>query len=339
MQFRVFITAALLSLLAAPALAADEIAPNHRPVKAVGEYRIDVEGRGALPLFLSRDWAQPSPQIDRAVLVLHGRLREADVYFKTALGAQAAAGPAGATTLMIAPQFLADVDVSAHGLAADTLRWTWEGWEGGEPATGPSPASSFEALDAILARLADRRLFPNLKHIVVAGHSGGAQVVQRYAIAGHGEAAAGAGISLRYVVANPSSYAYFTLERPEPAIAAACPGYDDWKYGMRGRPEYLAAATPAALEAQYASRRVIYLLGALDVDPQHPALDKSCMARAQGPYRYARGHFYAASMAARHPGAANHIVHDIAGVGHDGDRMFRLECGLAALFDVAGCGG
>jgi len=79
---------------------------------------------------------------------------------------------------VIVPQFLAGIDIEAHGLPADTLRWTLEGWEGGEDAIAPSSTSSFEALDAILDRLADRRLFPNLKEVVVAGHSGGAQVVQ-----------------------------------------------------------------------------------------------------------------------------------------------------------------
>jgi hypothetical protein len=59
---------------------------------------------------------------------------------------------------------------------------------------------------------------------------------------------------------------------------------------MGERPAYLAEATPAALEQRYVEREVIYLLGTLDTNPEHPALDKSCMAEAQGPYRYARGH-------------------------------------------------
>ena len=47
-----------------------------------------------------------------------------------------------------------------------------DGWEGGDPAEGPTDASSFDALDAILARLADKRLFPALRAVVIAGHSG-----------------------------------------------------------------------------------------------------------------------------------------------------------------------
>jgi pimeloyl-ACP methyl ester carboxylesterase len=173
---------------------------------------------------------------------------------------------------------------------------------------------------------------------VVAGHSGGGQVVQRYAIAGRGEAPlTEAHIAVRYVVANPSSYAYFSDQRPEPEIAASCTGYDNWKYGMQARPDYLAKPTPAALEEAYVARRVIYLLGTEDTNPNHPALDKSCMAEAQGPYRYARGHSYAATMAKRDRGTPNHHLFDVAGVGHDGDKMLTSPCGLHALFDLPGC--
>src|ERR1700694_2230622 len=242
----------LFAAASARAWAADEIAPHHRPVKEVANYRISVGTQATLPLYVSADWSDPLPDVTRAVLVLHGRLRNADVYFQSAKTAQSAAGEVGKSTIMIVPQFLAEVDVEAYHLPPDTLRWTLEGWEGGDAALAPVPASSFEALDAILARLADRRLFPNLNQVVVAGHSGGAQVVQRYAIAGKGELAlTSQGIGVRYVVANPSSYAYFSGERPEPAIAAACPDYNHWKYGMEARPAYLAAPTIAALEQAY----------------------------------------------------------------------------------------
>jgi pimeloyl-ACP methyl ester carboxylesterase len=329
---------AMLALWTGAAVAADEVAPNRSPVKVVADARLPVGDRGILPLYVSSDWSRPLPGITRAVIILHGRLRNADVYYDSARTAQAAAGAAGTATLMIVPQFLADIDIEAHHLPPDTLRWTLEGWEGGDDATGPKPASSFEALDAILARLADRTLFPQLTAVVVAGHSGGAQVVQRYAIAGRGEAAlTRAHIAVRYVVANPSSYAYFSAERPEHEVAASCPGTNNWKYGMEARPDYLATATPAQLEQTYVARQVIYLLGTKDTNPNHPALDKSCMGRAQGPYRYARGHSYAATMAARDGGTPNHLLWDVEGVGHDGDKMLTSPCGLKALFDLPGC--
>jgi pimeloyl-ACP methyl ester carboxylesterase len=315
-----------------------EVTASRRPVEVIATSRISVGDQGVLPLYVSRDWDKPLPGITRAVVILHGVLRNADVYYRSAELAQAAAGETGRSALLIAPQFLTDIDVDAFDLSPDTLRWSREGWEGGDPALAPSPASSFDTLDAILARLADRRIFPDLKQVVVAGHSGGGQVVQRYAIAGRGEAAlTREAIAVRYVVANPSSYAYFSPERPDGAIAASCPGYDNWKYGMGRRPPYLADASPAELEQRYVARQVIYLLGTRDTDPNHSVLDKSCMAEAQGPFRYARGHAYAAAMAARDAGTPNHVTWDVPGVAHSGEKMLTSPCGLAALFDLPGC--
>jgi pimeloyl-ACP methyl ester carboxylesterase len=334
----ILLFALLMAQAVSPVLAADEAAHNHRPVKKIADSRIAVGDRATLPLYLSADWSKPLPDINRAVLILHGRLRDADVYFRSAKTAQAAAGDAGKAAIMIVPQFLAGIDIDAYQLPPETLRWTLEGWEGGDPARGPTSASSFDALDAILAKLADRTIFPNLKQVVVAGHSGGAQIVQRYAIAGKAEAALTAlGIAVRYVVANPSSYAYFDSARPEPSIAASCAGYNEWKYGMDARPPYLAGPTVSALEQAYVARRVIYLLGTRDTNPNHPALDKTCMAEAEGPYRYARGHAYAAVMQARDAGTPHHSLWDVQGVGHDGDGMLTSPCGLKALFDLPGC--
>jgi hypothetical protein len=336
----VCLAAALVGVLGASALAQDEAAPGHRAVKAVGDVRLRLPGGGVLPLYLGADWSRPLPDVTRAVIVVHGLQRNAESYFAAARRAQAAGGEPGRTSLMIVPQFLTQVDVDAHRLPADTLRWSRGGWESGAPAHGPAPTSSFEAFDAILARLADRRMFPRLAAVVIAGHSGGGQVVQRYAIAGRGDAALlRAGVAVRYVVANPSSYAYFSADRPVPAIAASCPRYNDWKYGMAKLPPYLASRAPADLEKSYLARRVIYLLGTEDTDPNHRELDKSCMGEAQGPYRYFRGHAYADYMKARDRGAPNHVGFDVPGVAHSAGRMLTSACGLAALFDQPGCVG
>lgn len=334
MYYRTWL-AALTLLVATAAQAQSE--RFEKPVKEVASRRVAV-GSATFPLYLSADWSSPLPDITRAVLVLHGVLRNADDYFRSALEAQAAAGDIGKSTLMIAPQFLTEADVDAFKLPANTLRWSPTGWEGGDPALKPAPTSSFEALDAILAKLGDRKLFPNLKQVVVFGHSGGGQVVQRYAITAKGDQALlRVGIGVRFVVANPSSYAYFSKDRPMPEIAANCRGYNSWKFGMDDRPPYLSEPTAAALEQAYVARRVIYLLGMLDTNPNHPALDKSCMAEAEGPYRYARGHAYVAAMQARDNGTPNHSQWDVPGVGHEGGKMLTSPCGLTAVFDIPGC--
>lgn len=311
------------------------------PVKAVGDSELMVAtkaGRGVLPVYVSDDWRHPLPGVTRVLIVIHGFRRNAGTYYAIARRTVSAAGPAGSGTLVIAPQFLATMDVEAHHLPADTLRWSLTGWQGGEDAVAPAPISSFAALDAILARLADRTRFPDLRTVVIAGHSGGGQVVQRYAILGRGAAALPAGIAVRYVVANPSSYAWFSDERPDgkggfaPFKAASCPRFDHWKYGMVGLPPYAGDASPAALERSYLTRDVVYLLGTADTNPHHPALDRSCMGEAQGPYRLARGLAYTRYLRARDGAAFHQHVFLVPGVGHSAKGMLTSACGLAVLF-------
>ncbi len=307
--------------------------PSHRAVRLVADGRLRVataDGAGLLPLYVSADWSAPLPGITRAVIVVHGQLRNAATYYRSAQQAAAAAGPAAAGSLLVVPQFLAEVDAGANGLPAEVLRWRGGGWMGGEPASGPAPVSSFDALDAIVARLGDRSLLPNLRLVVVAGHSGGGQVVQRYAVLGRGAA----GVPVRFVVANPSSYAYFSAERPAapPGFSPAqCPDFDTWKYGMHGLPRYAGAADAAAVERGYAARQVTYLLGGADTDPDQAALDRSCAGEAQGPYRLARGQAYYAYLRARHPQMGQSVV-IVPGVGHNGRAMFTSPQGVAALF-------
>jgi len=314
--------------------------PEKWPVNAVAPARVDVAWAGGVarfPIFASVDISQAQPGITRAVLLFHGLQRNADVYFADALAAQRAAGPAAASAVMIAPQFLADFDAAAHHLTPDTLAWKGEGWTGGEPAASPGPISSFEAIDAILRRLADRRLFPDLTVIVVAGHSAGGQIVSRYAVVGKAEEELRGHIAVHYAIANPSSYLYLTPERPEPVSASSCPNFDAWKYGFAsGVPSYVTMSA-AALEARFVKRRVTYLLGTADIDPNHRVLDKSCAGAAQGPYRLARGHAFFNMLQRRHPDGLNQTLHEVKGVAHDGGRMYGSVCGLAAMFGTAGC--
>jgi pimeloyl-ACP methyl ester carboxylesterase len=323
---------------------AEEVAPNHRPVRAVGDQKLQVRtaaGAGTILFYASRPLGNGAVQadVDRVVLVFHGRLRDADVYWRSAQKAAQAAPEASRHTLLIVPQFLAERDLVAHGLPPETLHWSLEGWEGGDAAKGPAPISSFEAVDALLALVADPTRFPNLKHVVLAGHSGGGQVVQRYAVVGQGEAALAArGIAVRYVVANPSSYLYFSADRPQgdgrfaPPAAAACPGYNQWKYGWENAPPYARRRSDADYESRYVNRDVVYLLGSNDTDPQFPSLDKSCSGEAEGAYRLVRGHNYLSYLRLRHP-ELTQVSHDVPGIGHDGDRMLGSACGIAALFD------
>jgi pimeloyl-ACP methyl ester carboxylesterase len=342
------VTGLVILIAAEAAFAQDhdqEPGPTRVAVKAVAPERMPVEtplGKGMLALFASESWKKPSSTVTRAVIYVHGLHRDAKGAFRDLKRARRAAGDK--TSLLISPQFVSPEDVAAYGLSADTIRWRAGSWMGGIDAEGPARINGFDAMDAILASLADRSRFPKLAHVVIAGHSAGGQFVQRYAVAGRGEAMlTQAGIAVRYVVANPSSYIYLSPERPTgkggfgPFDASTCPTFNKWKYGMEKPPRYVGKETPADLEARYLQRDVYYLLGTLDNDPKHPELDMNCGAEAQGPHRFFRGRNYVEYLKTRHPSGFNHRVFDVPNVAHEGGRMIGSACGLAALFDKPGC--
>lgn len=309
---------------------------NEHPVTAVGPDILRVEtrrGAGDVPFYRSMS-DDDSRDVSQVVIVLHGRLRDADAYMAAARQALSAAETDPSRVLLIVPQFLASADVGARGLSADTLHWEWTAWMGGDDAIGPAPLSSFDVLDTFVQQFSDTTRYPALKEIVIAGHSGGAQVAHRYAIVGAQPA-----IRMRFVIANPSSYVYFDALRPDaggmfrPADTLSCPGVDDWKYGVNRLPRYAQSMDAARLETRYIARSVTYLLGQKDCDPSHEALDRSCAARAQGPHRLARGRAYFAYLRARHPDL-RHACTEVENVGHDGGAMLGSPAGVTALFGV-----
>lgn len=317
--------------------ARDERAHHERPVSAIGSAWITLPGRGRVPAFVSPNW-QGGEGITAAIVLIHGRLRNADAYYDVAQSAMRAAHRSLDDTVLVVPQFLAHADVLAHRLPDDVLYWDWTGWMGGDAALCACGASAFEVLDAIVAHLVDRTRFPNLPRVVVAGHSGGAQVAHRYAVVAP---ASGAMKAARFVIANPSSYVYFDDRRPDAQGGfvrfdrARCPDFDRWKYGPRDAPAYVGCRPFDGLEQDYARRDVVYLWGEQDCDPLHPALDASCAAQAQGPHRLARGQAYFQYLNERHGTRLAHRACVVPGVGHDGAAMFTSRDGIAALFEGA----
>ncbi len=333
-----FVFAALSTVLFAASTrpAVDEVAHSGLRVTTPA-------GTGSLPIYVSSDWSKPQPRVTRALVIFHGIKRNAVGYFRSANEAVQSAGKAGRGTIVIAPQFLTEEDAVAFHLDSGILRWHHERWEGGANAAGPAPISSFDAIDAVLAQLADRSRFPDLVQVVLAGHSGGGQVVQRYAVVGRGEAVlAKVGVRVRYVIANPSSYVYFSEDRPLSTAGFArytgsCKGFNRWKYGVEDAPPYVGQDSFVNMEESYSRRDVIYLLGTADTDPHHSDLDVSCQGEAEGPHRFARGTAYFAYLKSRHPENFSQRLWEVPGIAHDERGMFHSPCGMEALFDTPGC--
>jgi hypothetical protein len=167
-------------------------------------------GSGVYPVYASADLPAGSAAGRLALVVVHGRLRNASDYFITGTqlagtaGARAAGGTSTAT-IVVAPQFLNQVDVTMHNLTDRYLRWSRD-WEAGMPAQGPSPASSYDVLDDLVDKLSNTAAFPELARIVFIGHGGGAQMLARYAAVTRLRSSR----TLRFIIANSGTYLYLT---------------------------------------------------------------------------------------------------------------------------------
>lgn len=267
------------------------------------------------------------PTATHAIIIVHGVLRDADYYYDTGVIA-ADAAHALSQTLVIAPQFVERSELTGNNVSPQTLYWNGR-WPGGSDAISPAPISTYDVFDAMIARLSDAQRFPKMREIVLAGHSAGGQIVQRYAVVGNAPALErDARVPVHLIVSNPSSYLYFTDWRPAPQ--QDCPDFDRWRYGLSGAPRYVTG-TAAALEARYVARRVTYLMGTADTNPKEEDLDRSCGGEAQGPYRFARAKSYIAYIGRRHS-QTNQDYAFVRGVPHDNRRIFTSPCGLAVLF-------
>ncbi len=291
--------------------------------------------------------------ITRVVVVVHGAGRDADNYYRSALAGAFLAG-ALQTAVVIAPRLASNGSMGcSDSLAPDEISWNCNSWREGGPSVSHPAVTSFDFLDAILRKVARRDVFPNLQGITVTGHSAGGQVTNRYGMSS--KVYDSLGVPVRFVVANPSSYAWPTSERPTGPNAwplqAGAPGfvpatgdtaafrplrdgrgctlYDQWPYGFRNRTGYSASLSDSQLTRQLVSRPFTYLLGEVDILPLS-GFDTSCEAMAQGPTRQARGQAYAKYVNERLGG--RHEVVVVTGCGHNGRCIYTSEPWLRLAF-------
>lgn len=276
-------------------------------------------------------------KITRALIVVHGQGRDADNYFRTGLAAALLAN-AFNDTIVISPRFASNNGTGCRDmLAANEINWSCIGdsWRSGGVAISHRKLTSYDFMDEVLRKLARKEMFPNLKTIVLTGHSAGGQFVTRYEMANqiHDRL----GLPITYIVSNPSSYSYLDAERPSGpnnelrafGDARNCTTYDNWPYGLKNRTGYSARIADEVLKKQLAARPVIYLLGELDVLPL-AGFDSSCPAMAQGPTRLARGQSFAAYVNEKYKAQHKAVVVPLC--GHNARCMFTSEVALPILF-------
>jgi pimeloyl-ACP methyl ester carboxylesterase len=291
---------------------------------------------GHVLLYRSYPLETKNAAIRRALIVVHGLLRDADSHFRASM-AGAFLADALDDTLVIAPRFASDEGGDCDdSLAAGEIAWhcdpRFDSWRAGGASVDAS-TTSFDVMDEILRKLDRKDVFPNLRAIVVAGHSGGGQFASRYEMAN--VVHEGLTVKPSYVVMNPSSYAYLDGMRPARntfmpyADRANCTTYDTWPYGMKDRNGYAARLSEERLKAQLAARPTTYMVGELDVLPIY-GFDSSCPAMAQGPTRLARGRAYAKYVSERY--GAKHAFVEVDACGHSARCMLTSEQSLPLLF-------
>jgi pimeloyl-ACP methyl ester carboxylesterase len=190
---------------------AASVAPCTEAAQACEQWITFGDGSARSMVYSTYPLETPNPAITRALIMVHGAGRNADHYFETATAA-AFLARALDNTIVIAPRFAAGRD----SVAANEVLWPPRGdsWRSGGMSPSNPELSSFDFADEILRRLADKKIFPNLAKIVVAGHSAGGQFATRYGMAS--KVHDSLGVEVSYVVANPSSYAWPVASRPLP---------------------------------------------------------------------------------------------------------------------------
>ncbi len=273
-------------------------------------------------------------KITQALVVIHGIKRNADKYFShILLGASLA--NALDNTIIIAPRFASSE--CKDKVSTNELDWhcktATKAWRTGGYASNREKVSSFDALDTILKEVSKKEIFPNLKSIVVAGHSAGGQFVTRYQMTNkvHDKL----NTPVKYVIANPSSFAYPDNFRPVNAEVSGLQFKeteainDNWPFGLKNRTGYAERIATEDIKRQLVTRKAVYLFGELD-RKRDKVLDVSPEADAQGENRLARGLAFTQYIHEKYHSDPKIVV--VPRCGHNARCMFSSKKALPYLF-------
>lgn len=289
--------------------------------------------------------------IQRAVITIHGLLRDPWNYINDTMNALAVATAQDSninkdTVAVMAPYFPSGADKGLaypwtdglkanRGSTSNALVWPGSQWIAGGDNQYPytsTNTSSFYILDTLVQYFNDETLFPNLKQIVLVGHSAGGQTLQRYA-------AVGPKLDLRvpvtYWIGNPNSYAWLNEER---ALSINdCPDFDEYREGFSNYSDYpmtygvdLVNQGRDAIISNYQSKQIAYARAMLD----HGDTSTDCRANTTGNDRHERFFFYIQAFppTCDDPTSSNCDTVDLIQVSHDNGQMFKSDAGVARLF-------
>lgn len=228
-----------------------------------------------------------------------------------------------------------------EGSTSSALVWKGSQWSAGGDSQYPAPrsddreqggVSSYYVMDELLKYFANKDRFPHMKQIVVAGHSLGGQMTQRYAVLT--KITESLHVPVTFWIANPNSYAWLETSRPEDV--SECPEYDDYRMGFHSFNAYpmnygaeLVAQGRGALRKNYEAKNLAYARGRRD----EGSANDDCASMAQGRNRNERflNFIHAFKPTCSNPKGLCHTV-DYIEAGHDSEDMFSSRAGLTRIF-------
>jgi len=307
-------------------------------------------GSGRILVYRNRSLTARNDTVTRALIVVHGAGGPARWEFRNALASAFLTGNLE-TSVIVAPHFATnDGSTCTDSLAAGELNWNCDiqlgDWRVGGRARNDSATSSFDAMDAVMLKVANHAVFPNLKAIVVAGHSAGGQFVALYYAVNRVHEQLG--VPTSYVTANASSYPYLDDRRPVataplpgdagapgrvefvPFGAATCADFGKWPFGLANRTGYAGRVAEAQFREQAARRPVTFLVGELDLSTPRGFFG-SCAPMAQGGNRQVRGLAFAQYLSEVDREGPHKVV-VVEACGHDARCMFTSDNALPVLF-------
>lgn len=317
---------------------------------SIAEKRYPIRWDGRIlnfPYASSHDLSAVHEKAERLIFSIHSSSYNAVDYYDNSVSVLKGAGANPEKHLIVAPHFLSASIVQEQispEPPPDLLYWKVRPFWGSSQGTYNSQdvrISSFDVIDQMLTDAVAGGNFPNLKTIVILGHSAGGQMVNRYAAGNEFEftVARPKGIEVRYLVMAPSSYVYFTPERfttgsnPPFAVPANPPeGFNHWGYGLENLYSYHRrhGITPERIKEQYPLRTIWYLIGEHDTNPDDGSLAKGPAAMLEGRHRLHRGRIYMDYL--EHVFGSqirnNQRFFMVRNVGHSGRRLMTSPAGM-----------
>lgn len=297
----------------------------------------------SIPIMTSHPLDHTDKKIQHLIVLIHGAGLNAAKSYKNGLQVAEKLGEPNNHIMVVVPQFLEGVDTDEKGMLFWDRTWRSGGLSLAERMNETLPrVSSYMVMDKIIEHIAD--INPDIKQVSILGHSAGGQFVNRYAAINNiHEKLKKRGISLLYVVANPSSYLYMDTKRyfmnSEGRIQTRpmeeltnCPTYNQYKYGLDALYGYAKSLSKQLIRKRFTSRPVLFVLGSEDHERSW-TLDKSCEVELQGANRFERGLLYQHHVKSliKHTDSPQSHWMIVPGVGHDANEIFNHETFIEKL--------